>query len=172
MGKERVNTFISQNTLFVLLIGLSFIIATYIFYGFGKSLNLQINQETIMLLGIVGVFFGVRKYRDENLNGSISYDKALGACIYQFSIATLTYGIYTYYLYRTSPELQENYLANLNEVLQAFYKDSPLLEEMKAIMKITMTPAIIAMAEVFNRIFIGFIFSLLLAGILRRGKKI
>lgn len=173
MEKEKKNTFISQNTLFGLFVGLGFIIAAYIFYKSGKSISLnpQLNN-VIMLLSIAGAFIGVRKYREENLNGNISYGTALRTCTYLLSVAAVLYGIFIYYLYRSNAELQENYISTLESMLQEIYKGSPVLENMLAMIKTFMTPAAIAFAEIFNKIFTGFIFSLLLAGILRRNRKI
>lgn len=173
MEKQKKNTFISQNTLFGLFVGLGFIIAAFIFYKSGKSISLnpQLNN-IIMLLSIAGAFIGVRKYREENLNGNISYGKALGACIYLLSVAAVLYGIFIYYLYRSNGELQENYISTLERMLQEIYKGSSVLENMLVMIKTFMTPAAIAFAEIFNKIFTGFIFSLLLASILRRSRKI
>lgn len=163
------NTFISQNTIFGLFIGLSFILASYAFYKTGQqvSLNPRLNN-VIMLLSLAGAFIGARKYREEHLNGILSYAKALGICIYLIAVASVVYGIYIYILYRHNPELQENYLDMTTGMLEEIYKGSPLLENMQVILKSFMTAGAIAFAEVFNKIFTGFIFSLLLAGILRK----
>ena len=71
-----------------------------------------------MLLSIAGTFIGVRKYREEGLNGSISYGNALGDCVYLITVASFLYGIYIYWLYRHTPELQENYISTINSVLE------------------------------------------------------
>ena len=124
-----------------------------------------------MLLTIAGTFIGVRKYREDHLQGTITYSSALGACVYLISIAALLYGIYIYYLYRRVPELQTYYITTVETVLQEVYKGSPLLDNMKTMLEAFMTPASIAFAEIFNKIFTGFIFSLFLAGILRRKQR-
>ena len=66
-----------ENTLFGLLIGGSFSMASLLFIWGGKSvaMNPQLNN-VIMLLTIFGVFVGAKKYRDEALGGVISYGKA------------------------------------------------------------------------------------------------
>ena len=172
METNQKNTFISQNTIFGLFVGLSFILASFTFYKSGKSISLnpQLNN-VMMLLSIAGTFIGVRKYREESLNGSISYGNALGACVYLITVASLLYGIYIYWLYRHTPELQENYISTINSVLEEVYKGTPLLENMKAMLQNLMTAGFIAFSEIFNKIFTGFIFSLLLAGILRKRKN-
>lgn len=173
MTQEKNNTFLIQNTVFGLFVGLSFILTSYVFYKSGRviSLNPQLNN-VIMLLSIAGAFIGVRKYRDESHAGIITYGTALGACTYLISVAAMLYSIYIYYLYSRNPELQENYIGLMESVLDELYKGSPLLENMKTMLKAFMTPATIAFAEFFNKIFTGFIFSLFLAGILRRNRKV
>ena len=66
MEPSKKKNFFSQNTLFGLFVGLSFIAVAYAYYrsGRGVSLNPQLNN-VILLLSIVGAFIGVRKYRDE-----------------------------------------------------------------------------------------------------------
>lgn len=173
MEKEKKNTFIQQNTIFGLFIGVSFILASYVFYKTGRSISInpQLNN-VIMLLSIAGAFIGVKKYRDDNHRNGYSYTSALGACMYMISVAAVIYGIYIYTLYQRIPGLQENYVTMVTTVLEEVYKGSPLLENMKTMIETFMTPAAIAFAEVFNKIFTGFIFSLLLAGILRRPKRL
>lgn len=173
MEKEKKNTFIQQNTIFGLFIGVSFILASYVFYKTGRSISInpQLNN-VIMLLSIAGAFIGVKKYRDDSHRNGYSYASALGACMYMISVAAVIYGIYIYTLYQRIPGLQENYVTMVTTVLEEVYKGSPLLENMKTMIETFMTPAAIAFAEVFNKIFTGFIFSLLLAGILRRPKRL
>jgi len=83
MAPSKKKNFFSQNTLFGLFVGLSFIAVAYAYYrsGRGVSLNPQLNN-VILLLSIVGAFIGVRKYRDELPDNCLSYGKALGACTY------------------------------------------------------------------------------------------
>ena len=156
MEPSKKKNFFSQNTLFGLFVGLSFIAVAYAYYrsGRGVSLNPQLNN-VILLLSIVGAFIGVRKYRDELPDNCLSYGKALGV----------------FYLYRHHPELLENYLTSIETTFKEVYSDSAFTENMISMLKAFTTPATIAFAETFNKIFTGFIFSLLLAGLLRRTRK-
>jgi len=169
MKNNRNNTFIVQNTTFGLFVGLSYIVASYIFYKSGQDicLNPRLNN-VIMLLSIAGAFIGVRKYREEHLNGVLSYAQALGACVYLLGVASVLYGCYIYILYHYNPGLRESYINMTTGILEELYKGTPLLENMQTFLSTFMTAGAIAMAEIFNKIFTGFIFSLLLAGILRR----
>ena len=70
-----------------------------------------------------------------------------------------------------NPELLENYLTSIETTFKEVYSDSAFTENMISMLKAFTTPATIAFAETFNKIFTGFIFSLLLAGLLRRTRK-
>ena len=129
------------------------------------------NNETIMaLLGVSERT--LRKYREEELGGYISFGKAFGGCIYIIGVGTLVYGMYIYYMYGKHPELQEQYLLMVNTALDEVYKGNPMHDTLKSMMSGLVSPFFVAMAEVFNKIFTGFIFSLLLAGLLKRRKYI
>ena len=62
MENTKKNTFLSKNVAFGLFIGLSNMLATYVFYKAGKDIT-QNRQliDVIMLLTIAGNFNGVRK---------------------------------------------------------------------------------------------------------------
>ncbi|MEG0796090.1 MAG: DUF4199 domain-containing protein [Odoribacter sp.] len=169
MDQEKKKIFLKQNTIFGLFIGLSFIIVSFAFYKMDKgiSFNPQLNN-VIMLLSIVGAFIGTRKYKEESLQGQISYSGALGTCVYIITIASICYGLYIYLLYQQIPALKEDYLNTFEAALKEVYPDSPLVDNMTAMLKVFTTPAAIALGEIFNKIFSGSIFSLFLAGILRR----
>ena len=75
--------FLKQNSIFGCLIGGTFIFASLLFILAGKGIvvNAQFHN-IIMMLTIFGIFIGVRKYRDEQLAGVISYGKALKTGIF------------------------------------------------------------------------------------------
>lgn len=171
-ANNKKNIFITKNAVFGLFIGIGDMLATYVFYKAGKdiTLNRQL-ADAIMLLTVAGIFIGVRKYREETLNGVMTYGKALSAATFMTSVAASLYGIFIYALYKLIPELQEYYITSLNRLLEDAYKDSPLPNDMKAFMGSLITPGAIAFSEAFNKFFMGFLFSLPIAGILRRKRN-
>ena len=82
--------FFKQNSIFGCLIGATFIFASLLFILAGKGIvvNAQFHN-IIMMLTIFGIFMGVRKYRDEQLAGVISYGKALKTGIYILCVVML-----------------------------------------------------------------------------------
>ena len=173
MEEKKQNLFFTHNALFGLFVGLSYVVVSFLFLKTGRevSFNPQLNN-VILMLSIVGAFVGVKKYRDQDLRGLISYKRALGACVLLLATAALLYGIYIYYVYHMQPELTENYLITIETALKETYKNSALTENMNAMLRVFTTPASIAFAEIFNKIITGTIFSLLIASFLRRKPSI
>ena len=56
-------------------------------------------------------------------------------------------------------------------MLDEMYKGSPMLDTVKNMMEHLVSPVFIAATETFNKILTGLIFSLLMAGILRRKSR-
>lgn len=169
MENTEKSTFFKQNTLFGAIMGLSFVITSWVFLATGKSIaaNPSLNN-ILMLLTIAGTFIGVRKYREDVLDGAITYGHALGTCTYIIGIASLLYGIYTVILYQALPELKDQYLETIDATIREVYANSPLVDSLSDMVQTFTTSFSIGFSEIFSRIFSGFIFSLFLAGILRR----
>ncbi len=173
MKERKQNLFFTRNALFGLFVGLSYIVVSFLFLKNEQevSFNPQLNN-VILMLSIAGAFIGVKTYRDQDLQGLISYQRALGASVLLLAIAALFYGIYIYYVYYSHPELTENYLITVEAALKETYKNSALTGSMSNMLRAFTTPASIAFAEIFNKIITGTIFSLLIAGFLRRKPSI
>lgn len=166
---KKENTFIAKNTFFGVMVGVSFMLAAFVFYKTGRSVGFNPQLGNVfLLLTVAGVFIGVRKYREEQLSGYIDYPTALGACVYIVAVGSVLYGMFLYNLYSRSPELQEQYLSAIELFLDEVYKGTPLLDTMKEMMRKFVSPLFIAFAEVVNKCLTGFFFSLFIAGILRR----
>lgn len=170
---ENKPTFFSANTPFGLVTGIGFIAASYACYKTTGMLNMDPRlNNVILLLIIAGAFIGVRRYREKVLNGFISYSQALGTSVYIIAVGTIVYGIFLYIMYQQFPELQENYLSNIITVLDEVYKGNPMLDTMKNMMQAMVSPIFISLTEIFNKLFTAVMFSLLLAGLLKRKRPL
>ena len=156
--KKNNELFLKQNSIFGCLIGGTFIFASLLFILAGKGIvvNAQFHN-IIMMLTIFGIFIGVRKYRDEQLAGVISYGKALKTGIFILCIASLCYAVYVFFLYTFN-------------TLKITGQNSPLFKMLEENVDVYFVPASIAFGELFNRIIVGAAFSLFIAGLVRRSK--
>ena len=152
--------FLKQNSIFGCLIGGTFIFASLLFILAGKGIvvNAQFHN-IIMMLTIFGIFIGVRKYRDEQLAGVISYGKALKTGIFILCIASLCYA-----------DLLTEFKNVTINTLKITGQNSPLFKMLEENVDVYFVPASIAFGELFNRIIVGAAFSLFIAGLVRRSK--
>lgn len=170
---KNTEQFLKQNVLFGLIIGATFIVASLLFILAGKSIvmNPQLNN-IMMMLTIFGVFIGIKKYRDEQLSGIISYGKALSTGIFILSMAALLYSIYMFILYTFSPDLMAEFKKIMLTSLKVVYQDTPFYKIIEESFTTYLYPISIAFGELFNKILIGAAFTLFIAGLVRRSTPI
>lgn len=156
---ENNRAFWIQNAVFGALVGLTLVATSFVYFKTGQnvSINPQLNN-VLMLLSIAGIFIGVQKYRNDNLNGTISYKKALGACMWLITTASVIYGAFIYILYSSNPDQVGNYITAVEEAFKELYADSAMLSTLTNMTRTFTTPASLAVGEIFNKIFAGFFF--------------
>ena len=159
---------ISPLTLFGLLVGGGFIVASLLFILSGKDAAMDPRLGNVVSgLTIIGCFMGVKKYRDDRLGGIISYGQAFGAGLRVLLLAALLYTVYTYFLYARTPDLLERYREVSAIVMKEIYGNTPFgaatVEMSKAI-----TPGMVAFGEFLRDVVFGMFFLLVIAAILRR----
>lgn len=170
--EKETNTFWIQNTRFGLLIGATFIITSGLFYATkGSMIDPRINN-VIMLLTIAGMYLGTQKYRNDSLNGIITYWQAVGVCTWQVAVASFSYGVYTCFIYTFRPTALQTYLDMTESILREVYANTPLLENMIPLVRNYTTPFSLGFAELFYKTLIGFIFSLFIAFIVKRDRPL
>ncbi|MCT4603954.1 MAG: DUF4199 domain-containing protein [Marinifilum sp.] len=157
-------TLFKHSFLFGSLVGAVLILASLTFYWKGVSVNynptlLFINRGLIIL----GIYFGVRKYRDEVLFGVISYGRAFAAGVLMVAVASSFYAMYIYILtsYFDSGILQEAIDFTEKGLVEIGYDDEQVELLMSLYRKIT--PGIFAMSQWFGKALAGVFFSLIVA---------
>lgn len=133
-------------------------------------------QEMFGYLSIVAslvfVFFGIRSYRDNELNGNIGFLKALGLGMLIALIPAILFGLYNviYVLY-INPEFVDEYYAIMYNDLANHYTGSELIakqEEMESQKEMFSLPFFNFMIMTMTVLVIGFIISLISAMVLKR----
>ena len=133
-------------------------------------------QELIGYLGIfaslIFVFFGVRSYRDQHLNGSISFGKALWVGILIALIPAVAFGIYNViYMLYINPDFIDQYYATMYADLAEKYSGEALIEkqkEMESSKEMFSSPLLNFIVMTFTVLIIGFIISIISAVVLRK----
>ncbi len=118
---------------------------------------------------ICGIIYGTRKYRDESLDGAISYSKALGFGVLVCVFAGIIYGIYmiihmhfidTDYLTKFMSAAEEEYY-------KAGFSEKQIEDAMLMLGSIQ-KPVIMVLFTVFGSVAMGFLFSLVTSAFLKK----
>lgn len=167
--KKTTSDFLQYNSIFGLFVGGSYIITSLLFIWGGKNiaLNPQLNN-IILMLTIAGIFLGVKKFRDDHLEGIISYGKSFTTGIYILSIASFLYAFYIFILYASDPGQMMQFKKVMLSTLKQIYGNTPFYETFEKSVQSFLYPASIAVGEFLNKLFFGTILTLFLAGILRK----
>ncbi|PCH67232.1 MAG: hypothetical protein COC06_05825 [Bacteroidales bacterium] len=167
------NSLFRHTFLFGALVGGVLISAAFVVYMKGLSVSFDPNLRSINLFLIVtGVFFGVKKYRDDELDGVISFGRALATGGLIIGFASMFYSIFIYILisYFDSSILEEAIIfleKGLNEMGYK-QKDIDLLMEIYK----NITPGIFAFGQWFSKALSGLLFSFILAFFFRKNRNL
>ena len=168
-------TLFKHSFLFGTLVGIMLILASMSFYLKGISINY--NQTLLFInrfLIILGIYFGVRKYRDEVLLGIISYKHAFVAGVLIILVASFFDATYIYiltaYFDPNSSILHE--AVDLTE--KGFVKMGYNQEQIDLLMPIyrKITPGIFATSHWFGKVFGGVFFSFIVAFFLKKTRNL
>lgn len=158
------NPLLRHSFLFGALVGGVLILTSLMFYfrGVPISVNPQITSINYFLI-MTGIYFGLRIYRNDILNGIITYGRALGAGVLIIGVAGAFYASYIYILvkYFDASILQEFIAITEKSLVEAKYSDEQIDLFMTLYEKIT--PSAFAFAQWFSKLGAGFFFSLILA---------
>jgi len=162
--QTNTNPLFRHAFLFGALVGAVLILTSLMFYfrGVPITINPQITSINYFLI-MTGVYFGVRIYRNDLLDGIITYGKALAAGVLIIGIAGAFYAIYIYILikYFDASILQEFLGLMEKSMLDAEYSEADV-ELLMSFYK-NISPGVFAFAQWFSKLGAGFFFSLILA---------
>lgn len=169
MKENSVKIVVNSNTLFGLLIGISFIFTSILFVSTGKSIAFNPYLYNIMLtLTVIGLFLGIRHYREERNSGVIKFLEAFTVGIKILLIASIIYAIYIFIIYSTSDQLLDAYRVNMISQFNNIYGETPFFQNSEEELRQGITPIVITFTEFFQRIFSGILFLLIISLLLRR----
>jgi hypothetical protein len=151
-----------------LILGLIGVVYTLILWFLDLYFNKNLSYIFI-LAEVVILFFLVKSYRDNYMNGMIKYGQALGAGVIIFLYATIITSIFGALLFSViDPGLLEKGIASTEEM---YAKQGLTQEQIDAAIKIAgkmMKPAIMIPIGLITNMFFGFIISLIVAAFVRK----
>jgi len=146
-----------------IILGLLGIIWTLLMWFLDMTTNNKIGLIFFVIL-IVGLFFGIKTYRDKYLNGFITYGQSLGAGVIIMLYYSVISAVFTYILYKfIDPGLIDKMLALTEEQLVERGLGEGMINQSMEMQKKFMTPLVMSVSGVISGLFMGTIFSLIIS---------
>jgi len=146
-----------------IILGLIGIIWTLVLWFLDQTTNRSLGWIFWIVL-IIGLFLGIKSYRDKYLNGFITYGQSLGAGVIIMIYYSLISAVFTYLLYKfIDPNLTDKLLAITEEQLVERGMAEGMIEQSMQIQKKIMTPLVMSVSSIFAGVFIGTILSLIIS---------
>ena len=169
-GERR--SFWKENTVFGLLMGVGWCVASLVFlrWGKGMAMNPALNNVLVMM-AIAGVYLGLRDYRERGLGGVMGYWQGLGRGVYMVVVAAVVYGVYTVVLLEANEGVMEGYktvMVNALGEMEKVYGTSPMMEAVKEGIEVYLMPVSVAVGEFFNHVITGCLFAACVAALVYR----
>lgn len=145
-----------------LILGLALIVFSVVLYilGIYKPPTWVGILNYVLIIG--GIFYGQKKFRDDELGGYISYGKALGTGVLVALFASIIYGVYFYLLTAViDPGYIDQIYAATEEALLEKGNSEDQVEQMLDAAKQYMTPIMLLVSSVIGFVFWGTIFALI-----------
>lgn len=150
-----------------LITGFASIIYTLILYFSDLILNKPAGYAG-MVISIIGIFLGIKAFRDNSLDGYISYGRALGTGVLISLFASILSVIFMFILYTViDTELVSKILAETETQMAAKNLPSEQVEKAMEMTKKLFLPMLVVMG-ILGGVFFGFIISLIEAAILKK----
>lgn len=167
MENEKVSSW-KANLNWGLILGFVLIIYSALLYFMDQSLNKTLGLLSIVIY-IALIFLGIKAYRDNYLNGFISYGQAVGAGVIISLYAAILTAIFGYLLYAViDPGLVQKMLdMSEQQMLDKGLSDDQVEMALKMSAKF-MSPLVLTIGSLFNGVFFGLIISLIEAIFLKR----
>lgn len=150
------------------ILGLLGIIWTLVLWFFDQTTNQTLGMVFYVVI-IIGLFLGIRSYRDKYLNGFITYGQSLGAGVIIMLYYSVITAVFIFILYKfIDPNLLDKMLAMAEEQLAERGLGEGMIEQSMQIQKKIMTPLVMSISSVFSGVFMGTILSLIISLFTRR----
>jgi hypothetical protein len=151
-----------------LILGLIGVVYTLILYFLDLTFNKNLGY-LFLLAQVIILYFLVKSYRDNYLNGMINYGQALGAGVIIFLYSALIGSLFTLLLYSViDPGLVDKSIAFTEEMYLEKGIPQEQIDAGLNIARKMMKPAIMIPIGLVTNMFFGFILSLIVAAFVRK----
>ncbi len=166
--EENKNDILRHSATYGAIIGFALIIYAILLYIGDLSLSKALGWISYIII-IVGLYIGIKKFRENEPSGAIKYSKALGVGVLICVFLGFIGAVFTYLQFRfIDPDLVGKILEMNEEKLLDKGLSEDMIEMQSQFMMKFMTPGMMAISSFISYIFMGTIFSLIIAAILKK----
>ena len=166
--EEKSNSIFKAAVNLGIMLGLAMIIYSILLFFFNLHLNNYLDYVNYIII-IAFLILGVKSFRDNNLNGVMSYSKALGLSTLIVLFSSIIYSIYSYFLVTIiDPAYIDKLLAMAEEQLLKQGIPDDQIEMGLAMQKKMMKPVLLSVFGFVGNMFFGFILALITSAIVKK----
>lgn len=166
--EENKNDILRHSATYGAIIGFALIIYTILLYIADLSLSRGLGYLSYVII-IAGLYIGIKKFRENEPSEAIKYSKALGVGVLICVFLGFIGSVFTYLQFRfIDPDLVNKILEMSEEKLLDRGLSVDMIEMQSDFMKKFMSPGIMALSSFISYIFMGTVFSLILAAFLKK----
>ena len=166
--EENKNDILKHSATYGAIIGFALIIYTILLYIADLSLSRGLGYLSYVII-IAGLYIGIKKFRENEPSEAIKYSKALGVGVLICVFLGFIGSVFTYLQFRfIDPDLVNKILEMTEEKLLDKGLSEDMIEMQSEFMMKFMSPGIMALSSFISYIFMGTVFSLILAAFLKK----
>jgi hypothetical protein len=145
-----------------LILGLIGIVYSLVVYFFDLTLN-KVQGYVFLVILIVVLYFLIKSYRDNHLQGQMTYGQAVGAGMVIFLYYSIITAIFTWILFAViDPGLIDKQIAFAEELLQKRGLPQEAMDAAMRVQQKMIKPEIIAPMSILSNMLYGLIMSLII----------
>ena len=157
---EEKSSFWKSAMVYGLYLGIAITFYSVILYVAGQSQNKSLGYVSFLLYAI-GIVIVQINYRNKELNGTISYGKAVGMGVAVMLFAGIISALYSLIIFKIDPGLIEQIKVMQEEAMLKRGMSQDQVDASMSIASKMMTPGFIAISGLFGSVLIGTIVSLI-----------
>lgn len=166
--EENKNDILRHSATYGAIIGFALIIYSILLYIADLSLSRGLGYLSYVII-IAGLYIGIKKFRENEPSEAIKYSKALGVGVLICVFLGFMGSVFTYLQFRfIDPDLVNKILEMTEEKLLDKGLSEDMIEMQSEFMMKFMSPGIMALSSFISYIFMGTVFSLILAAFLKK----
>jgi spore maturation protein SpmB len=157
---EQKSTFWKSAMIYGLYIGIVLTLYSVILYVAGQSTNKSLGYASILIYAICIIIAQIH-YRNNELNGTISYGRAVGFTVATMLFSGIITALYTLIIFKIDPGMIDQIKTVQEEAMLKQGLNEDQIEQAMSIASKMMTPGWISIMSILNGVIYGTIISLI-----------